>query len=944
MWAASPEGVFRYDGRRWVGSEDPRMAQSADSLWLDWQGTLWAGFRTEGLARYDGARWHVENLASGLPSQQVRRFTETTDAAGAHTLWAHTWDRGLMFRKGSRWYADPDNATLPQGAILAMAQTHRLGGVSRQWVGSGSQGLWYRDAGTHGWQQWHADQLDSAQVEYLLTVERNGHEELWISVFGVGLWRLSDDGVKRWSKEDGTLPTDEIYNIASTPLPEGDREIWVSSRSGVLRVHDDQVQAFDRRHGLPSDVVRGLSAWRSPNGDDVVWLATEAGVSRIVIGASPWVTASLMGSRSIGVFSVLVEPDDHGGERLWVGASADGLALYEDGRWQHFDPGNSALRSDSVSMLVATDSADGHRTRWLGLRGGDLLRIRDDTGGKVAFERQDTPWASTNGEAPLDMLVRTVDGREERWVATRQSGAYRWRDGQWTAMRPAQAKGQWRVVRFQQQVDPAGRRWLWASTNQGLGRFDGHAWILFGSDAGLPDTELIGMNLIPDANGRPVLWVGSSSAGIIRVDVSDPLHPVVVKEALPPLPNPSAYGALRDSTGRIYICTNNGVQQLTPAGKGWNAKIFTRRDGLLNDECNTNAQFIDAHDRFWTGTLGGLAVYDPQREKRDTQPKPLRITSLRVGGKPVGGPGMHVGADAQSVEIDFALLSWNRESESRFRTQLIGYEDKPGEWTAQASRTFNALPPGDYRLRIEARDHAGNESTPIEVPIVVDAHWWQRPPAVLAGITGLLLLGFAGSQWRTRSLTAQRRELEGRVAERTAELDAANARLLDLSYRDALTGLANRRRLLERLDAPATDMPTALILVDVDHFKDYNDSLGHPAGDEALRAVARMMQQCAPEAALVARYGGEEFACLFPGAATPEAVALAERMRIAVAGCDIPVPGESRTMHVTISAGVASATLATSADAHLLMRDADIALYRAKRNGRNTVQASGDAA
>ena len=188
--------------------------------------------------------------------------------------------------------------------------------------------------------------------------------------------------------------------------------------------------------------------------------------------------------------------------------------------------------------------------------------------------------------------------------------------------------------------------------------------------------------------------------------------------------------------------------------------------------------------------------------------------------------------------------------------------------------------------------------------------------------------------------------LEGRVAERTAELDAANARLLDLSYRDALTGLANRRRLLERLDAPSptpANTPTALILVDVDHFKAYNDSLGHPAGDEALRAVAKMMQQCAPETALVARYGGEEFACLLPSTDTSAAFALADRMRIAVADCDIPVPGESRTMHVTISAGVASASLATIADAHLLMRDADIALYRAKGDGRNTVQASADA-
>ena len=181
------------------------------------------------------------------------------------------------------------------------------------------------------------------------------------------------------------------------------------------------------------------------------------------------------------------------------------------------------------------------------------------------------------------------------------------------------------------------------------------------------------------------------------------------------------------------------------------------------------------------------------------------------------------------------------------------------------------------------------------------------------------------------------------MAERTAELDAVNTRLLELSYRDALTGLANRRRLLERLNAPFTGKPTALILMDVDHFKDYNDSLGHPAGDEALRGVARMLLQCAPAEALVARYGGEEFACLLPTANTSDALSLAERMRVAVANCDIPVPGESRTMHVTISAGVASAILAGSNDAHMLMRHADIALYRAKDAGRNSVRSQDDA-
>jgi diguanylate cyclase (GGDEF)-like protein len=213
---------------------------------------------------------------------------------------------------------------------------------------------------------------------------------------------------------------------------------------------------------------------------------------------------------------------------------------------------------------------------------------------------------------------------------------------------------------------------------------------------------------------------------------------------------------------------------------------------------------------------------------------------------------------------------------------------------------------------------------------------------MLFGLLALLMI-YAVLQWRTRSLNAQRRRLEEQVAGRNAELHVANARLLELSYKDALTGLANRRRLLESLEPGASakmtaGAATALIFVDVDHFKSYNDRFGHPAGDEALRCVAERMQACVPPGALVARYGGEEFACLVPGADTPTARALAEKIRAAVESCNVPLPGTDTINRVTISAGVASRQLVSTADAHALLRDADIALYQAKRDGRNCVR------
>ena len=204
----------------------------------------------------------------------------------------------------------------------------------------------------------------------------------------------------------------------------------------------------------------------------------------------------------------------------------------------------------------------------------------------------------------------------------------------------------------------------------------------------------------------------------------------------------------------------------------------------------------------------------------------------------------------------------------------------------------------------------------------------------------LLLLGYAAALVRTRVLRAQRTALEQRVAERTAELDAANARLLDLAYRDALTGLANRRRLLDTLERTPAGAAVALVFFDVDHFKKLNDQHGHPAGDEVLRRIVEALLSCTPENALLTRYGGEEFACLLPGIDAEQATTVAERMRAAVESMSVQIPDGPQDARVSVSAGVASRVLRTLEDRQRLLRDADVALYQAKGAGRNCVRTS----
>jgi diguanylate cyclase (GGDEF)-like protein len=422
---------------------------------------------------------------------------------------------------------------------------------------------------------------------------------------------------------------------------------------------------------------------------------------------------------------------------------------------------------------------------------------------------------------------------------------------------------------------------------------------------------------------------------------------VLPKDSIPAPPDPTVYSALGDSRGRIYVCTNNGVQQLSPrADGGYESQVFRRRDGLVHDECNTGSQLVDGHDRYWAGTLGGLSVFDPaiRTEIGATEPKPLFFTRLRVDGEARDAEPdrmLDLAAGTRDIRIDFALLAGMRETESTYRSQLIGFDPQPGAWTFEHSRHFNSLPPGRYRLGVEARDYAGTSSATRTFAFSIAPYWWQRGGVQLAAAIAALLVAAGLVMLYNRSLRKRERDLVREVAVRTAELRAANQRLTELSYVDPLTGVANRRRLMEAIDAAikravAQRLPIGLIVIDVDHFKAYNDRFGHLAGDAALRAVAHALDSATREQDLIARFGGEEFACLMVDADIDTVARIAERMRALVEALPPRVLGNDSDT-ITISAGILSRAPREREHAADLLNDADAALYQAKRDGRNRI-------
>jgi diguanylate cyclase (GGDEF)-like protein len=218
------------------------------------------------------------------------------------------------------------------------------------------------------------------------------------------------------------------------------------------------------------------------------------------------------------------------------------------------------------------------------------------------------------------------------------------------------------------------------------------------------------------------------------------------------------------------------------------------------------------------------------------------------------------------------------------------------------------------------------EARPFGVPL---DGWGLGVTAVAVGLAGQLALQARVSLQRER-----------RLVETAAALRLATAELERLATTDALTGLLNRRRFAERLGvelrrAARYGRPVAVVMLDLDHFKQVNDGRGHQFGDRVLVTATRTLRAQVRESDVVGRYGGEEFIVLLPETGLRAATIVAEKLRSAIAAA--PFGDEGAALQLTISAGVAAYPECGAVDEDALVRLADEALYQAKRAGRNRV-------
>ena len=472
---------------------------------------------------------------------------------------------------------------------------------------------------------------------------------------------------------------------------------------------------------------------------------------------------------------------------------------------------------------------------------------------------------------------------------------------------------------------------MWFASSNGLIRYDGDHWRIFTEVDGLKSSAL---DLL--APEKREIWIAYRDAlGITRFRFDGQRVQTTHFTEQDGLSSKQIYGLAFDHEGRLWASTDNGANRLEDGH--W--RHFGVEDGLVWDDGDDRALYVDGEDSVWIGTSGGLSRYSaPTFPIPDVMPTVV-LTSIKGGAREFQSGDRPVLSHAQnSILFQFGSLDYSSETRTRFRYRLQGYETSWSE-TRERDVHYAGLPAGQYVFEVMA---AGPNdvwsAAPAQFAFSVEPPWWLSWWFLVACLAVTSLLARAVWQFRVRSLLARQQFLELQIAERTAELVESHRQLKEIAYHDMLTSLPNRRMFTDvfrtriKLAGRNRD-PFALLLIDLDQFKEINDTFGHDAGDAVLIETAIRLRGAIRESDCTARLGGDEFAILLTSAHDSAGVA-AVCKRI-IDAFVVGMPFQGATLKAKCSIGVAMFP-EDGETQDSLFKSADIALYDAKQTGRNT--------
>lgn len=784
LWAGTQDGLARYNGSRWRVFDLPGRAISnyVRALLPASDGSLWVGRQDGGLSRFRDGRWTTYDTTNGFPADRVNALLETTLPDGVPRLWAATHGGGIARLEGEVWSALGTAEGLPDARVWTLAEASAPSGRPTVWAGT-ERGLAYLEGGRFVPFDASGKMPEASYGALLESHGRDGKRTLWAGSWGRGLVKVEGEAVTVLDAAAG-FPSNLVTSLLETDGADGPA-LWVgTSGAGLVVLEGGRTRVLDTATGLPSRQVYALASPRTGPAAGAVWIATGGG-GLAALRPGKWVSFDVRnGLPSNQVFATVEAALPDGSPAYWFATNGGVARLSRRGLEVFARP--EGLPASPVTALARVEEPAGGTALWAGTPAEGIFRFDGSR-----FEPLPAALAPPSLRVNRIVAVRDDSGRSEVLVATDDRGIARLSGGRWALLSRSDGLPSDSALSVLPLRSAGGAEELWIGTRKGLARVSGRRVALLGRADGLPNEEVRDLALVTDSSGRRHVWAGTM-AGAVRIDpdASPPALLVLDRRSRPALPDDSVPQVGADRSGRVYLGTHRGILRLTsheptPDDPSlFQAVPYTVDDGLPSDVASYAKSLLDGSGRVWMATTSGVAVLDPSEDVIVEGKKPLFVERATVGGvvRTAGADGIgDVAHDENRVVFELALLSYTHERDVRFRSQLLGYEKEPGEWTSEPVREFTGLPPGRYVFRAWGRDGFGRDTAPLSVPFTVRPAPWRAWWA-LTLYAGVVAVGVGlGVRFRLDRLRRQNELLEAKVAQRTAALYASEQRALAAS-------------------------------------------------------------------------------------------------------------------------------------------------------------------
>ena len=926
LWLATSDGLTRLEGgqfRTWTQRDFPRAAAvHTNALAAGAEpGVLWLGTEGSGLIRFDyhtGA-YELFREAEGLCDDNIESLA--LDQSGR--LWIGTQSALACSFQDGTFMPFP----LPERGAKSVVDiaTDKTGGV---YMAALTDALLYAPP--------RAEKLQSLTglpgPASAVLVDEDG--AVFVGTAGFGVFQYL------WDQSIYLPIAQDKLGGASVKRLERDEQgvLWVgTSGHGVFRVRlDDDRVSLERDH-IEAPLVTDLLADREGS----LWITSRGyGVKRLV-DHRLYTISERHGLADRGLLTLTESPDGD----ILVGTGGGGIYRLQGTRAEPLLPPGTVL--DNAEVVSMHQGA--HGVLWAGLDNAGVARIEGDQisllgiedgladhSPSVVFEdREGGVWIG-HSSGVLDRLLG-----EERWSYGADSGL------------PGQA-----ITAITQRQDGA----IWIGTRGGgVAALDNGRFRLLTSSNGLGSDNV---NAIHET-GNGSLWF-STSAGLTRY-ANGEMFSIGRDHGLPA---GAVYDMTEDRRGNLWLATDKGIvalvrTQLAALVGGQietlTAQLYDHTSGMLTSECSgahQQALLKSSNSVIYAATTHGLVVVEPDREMAPRDPAGVVLTGLGVDGVALALPDPQdrprLGRGQHDVTFSFLSTSNLHPRATRYRYRLAGLEESWVETSTTRQARYPALSPGRYSFEVQA-SYADDWTGPVTRQSFrltgYPWHWtWLW----------LLLLPVGGIAAVTRQRRTARRNADDR-RKLEAELDAKARELRDAALVDPLTGLRNRRFVMEvilpevvaftaqkvQIQQQGTQRRSTaetgvygVFLFDIDHFKTINDTLGHEAGDRMLQQFSYLLRRSVRQDDFVVRWGGEEFLVVLRFSDRDHLDQYARRVREQVERTTFLVSeAAGGALKKTASLGYVSVPFFDEEPSllefeHALLL-ADQALYHAKESGRN---------